>query len=353
MKAVVTHSATSKDRYDRMAQTRKLRVLLPSKTKPILPDGYREDLIKRLDFIPGFEVEPNLSLDKNPPEIAYLNPRETHIYIDYNSQRELEARDLAVLKKITKSYDHGKFKVPNLIRIKAWGNKLFCVDGQKTTLAALYNGLTIPFCITDETPESFVARQAVGFIGINFDRTAPSPSQLFPAQYFSGNESDIGLAKILQKYKIKPVSNFGGSQAKKRSPLETTCISILRKMYETQDKKAFEIICKIVEAVKFCPLERIHVGALNVIMFRIEPSAIDIDRMANAILSIADAHAKLEAIKSARNSFNKKSVSGELANIYMDRYKKGARAIITPTVHIGSVDISLQQKLTRKKNKAA
>lgn len=349
MKAKVEHSPTSEDRYKRMAQTSKLRILLPQATKPILPDGYREDLIKRLDFIPGLEVTPNPSLNKNPPEILYLNPRETYIYIDYNSQRELEARDLSVLKKIAQSYDWGKFKVPSLIRIKEWGNKLFCVDGQKQTLAALYNNLTIPFCITDETPESFVARQATGFIGINFDRTAPSSAQLFPAQYFTGNETDIGLAKILQKYKIKPVHNFGGSQSKKRSPLETTCITVLRKLYDTQDKKTFEIICKIVEAVRFCPLERMHMGALNLITYRIEPKEIDIDRMSNAILSITDSHAKLEAVNRARKAIKKTNISGELANIYMERYKMGAKALNAASVHIGNVDTSLQQKIARKK----
>lgn len=318
----LTYSPTRQQRTKNLQATRKLSHLVVVSNKPILPDGYRQDLVKPIVPIEGMEIEPKTLLTRAIPKVVWLNPRKHHIYIDHNIQREFEASDLRVLKEIAENFDWGQFKVPNLVEVPEWG-KVFCTDGQKATYAALYQNISIPFLKTIESPETYIKRQAVGFVGINHNRTAIKSSQLFSALYYRGDQNEISLSGILTRYGIKPKAGGGGRIKKTATPLETTCINILRKMHAEHNKKTFDIICRILAGVKFRPIRRAHLGALNIIPYRMEIEKIDVDRMINGILSISDEHALLKASENARKINNRSGmISVELANIYMVNYKK-------------------------------
>lgn len=315
-------SPAREQRAAKLKQTVTYRHLVPVSTKPILPDGYRENLIRPLEAIEGLEVKLNPSLAKATPEVVWLNPRKAKILIDFNIQRPLEASDLRIIKDMGENFDWGQFKVPTLVEVPEW-KMTFCVDGQKTTIAAMYNNLSIPFCKTIETPETYIKRQAMGFIGINFKRSVPRPDQLYSAYFHRGDENEIALAGILRKHGITPTTNKGGRIKDSASPLETTCINILRKLYAEKDKKTFDFLCKLIAGVKYKPIRRVHLDALNIISFRTELSSLNLDRMINAILSIDDKYAILLATTQARKMNSRAGmISRELADIYMSNYKK-------------------------------
>lgn len=304
----------------------KMRPFTPPAVKPTLPDGYREDLLTPLTAMEKLEVTPNKALADLAPEVRYINPRKTTIYCNRNYQRELDAADMAFLLEIGEGFDWGRFKVPNCY--EGPDGALHCTDGQKTILAAMFHDLTIPVLVLRVPPEESLARQADSFVGLNTVQRRAKALDIFAALYCRGDSEEVEFAKILKKHNIQPVRiNSGLPSGGKTQPCQTICINVLRAMHKDHGKTGFDTMCKLFSLIGYRPIQRIHIYAFNIIFARMEPTEIDLDRMRNAVLSIIDKHALLEAKENVRNSKRKTTPSAELANIYMARYSKKLRAL--------------------------
>lgn len=304
----------------------KMRPLTPAPMKPAVPDGYRDDLLTPLRTLEKLEVEPNKTLADLTPEVRYINPRKTTIYCNRNYQRELDAGDMAFLLEIGNGFDWGRFKVPNCY--EAPDGSLHCTDGQKTILAAMFHDLTIPILVIRAAPGESLARQADSFVGLNTIQRKAKALDIFAALYCRGDSEEVEFARILKKHNIQPVRISSGLPAGgKTQPCQTICINVLRAMHKEHGKHDFDIMCKLFSLIGYRPIQRLHIYAFNIIFARMEPSEIDLDRMMNAVRSILDKHAILEARENVRNSKKKTTPSAELANIYVARYSKNLRAL--------------------------
>ena len=306
--------------------TLQVRKFVPKSEKPVLPEGYKPELLHRLQPIDGLTVTPNPALKDCVWEVRAINPNVTPIYCDSNYQRELDASDLSFIQEISNNFDYGQFKVPTCFEEP--DGTLKCSDGQKSVIAASYHDIEIPVMVIRVKAEESISRQANSFVGINTQQRKARAVDIFSALYFRGDKAEADLVKALKKYGIAPHrSTNGGLIQGKCPPGHTTCINVLRIMHREHGQANFEIMCKLLKGAAYRPIQRVHLYALNILFQRMEARNIDVERMTNAILSIVDRHAILEARHNLTSAKRKSSLSAELANIYETRYKRNAVAL--------------------------
>ena len=117
-------------------------------------------------------------------EIKQVDP--TELWVDDRYQRNLSRKGTQLITKICKSWDWRKFKPP-VVTTEADG-RLHVIDGQHTAIAAASHPQIkkIPVMLVDATT---LAERAKTFIGINRDRVAVTPAQIFYAE-FAGNDPE-------------------------------------------------------------------------------------------------------------------------------------------------------------------
>lgn len=312
-------------RARKIQQSKNLKKLIKPSGKTILPTGYKPELVRAIGHIEGFEPKTATSVTQRKIEILHINPRQTVVFIDYNCQRELTGQSLSVLTEISERFDFLKFKAPTLL--KPPGNKLFCTDGQKSLYAAWYNNVAVPCLIVHCSAEEFMQAQAESFIAINTTQSRPTIADLFPALIMRGEGAESDIAALLKKHKINPVHNNGGQVGRFSAPRDTIALNTFREIHKQHGKDVLEWVCKVASQVGYRPIRAAHLRALAILYFRINPAKTDLDRLWNAINSIVDKYAFMEAKEAVYKSPKKTTIPTELANIYFQRYKKGSRAL--------------------------
>lgn len=304
-------------------RTRELKHKTPKIEKPVFHEYHDEKLVEQLGPIPGFEIECEPYLVP-PPEIRLVDP--TTLYIDRNYQRVLSPLDLRLLQDITVKFSWAEFKVPNAFEDE--DGRLFLTDGQKSALGAIYRKIPlIPIVVTKAPQEESLRQQATAFVGINSRRKAIPAQEMFTALLVTGDESERALANILRANNIQPVANRGSTTENNYTVGQTQSITILRALHKQHGDANFDVMCRMMAAARFRPIKREHIHAMGAIVDTMDADKIDIDRMANAIRSIVDRHALLEAREASRKSNRHVSVGKALADIYLTGYRRKAKAL--------------------------
>jgi len=305
-------------------RTKELAPKTPAITKDVFYGLYDEKLVEQLGPIEGLRIkdEPYLI---TPPETRLIDPRS--LYIDRNYQRKLTALDLRLLEEIGNEFAWDEYKIPNVFEDAA-NERLFVTDGQKTVLAAIHRHVPlVPVFVITAPQTELLKRQANSFVGINMRRKAIPAQEMFTALLVRGDDRELALAKILRANGIQPVGNRGNAAHGKYNQGETQSISILRNLHKHHGDENFSAICKIMTAARFRPIKREHLNALGAIADKEDVKKIDVDRMANAIRSIVDKYALLEARDISMKSNRHIQIGHALADIYLTRYKQKAKAI--------------------------
>lgn len=302
-------------------ESARLRRLFPVSEKSVMGGEYNQNLIKKLGIIDSLEVQPNIVEASDFPEIRYVNPRKD-LYVDHNWQRELKGTSLVLLTEIIQNFDWSAFKVPNVYE---WPDKrLFATDGQTTIIACAHHPeiKTIPVLVLKAPLEDLMRRQAKSFVTINQNRRIVSSSDILPALICGGDSRAMAMANILREFNIqlKPVQYIDKTG---QAPGESFCVNIFRHMHNKYGDDDFRIICKILHHAARAPIRREHLWALNsIFQSKISPEKINFQRMGNAIRSITDKHAMLEAKSIIANPHTKlRKQSDALAQIYWARYE--------------------------------
>ena len=200
-------------------------------------------------------------------------------------------------------------------------------DGQKTALAAIHRGLTrLPALIYDVPLGEGIERQATSFVGINTDRRAILASELLTAMVVAGAPEAREFSSIMLRYGISPRDSSSLSY-QNMAPGETTCIALMQSSFRQTGRDEFEALCRVLIEAQFRPIRREHIGAVRVAISKIGMEYLDYDRLSNAIRSIVDKHARLEAVDAAKKSYTRTTVAQALAAIYLIRYKRNAKAL--------------------------
>ncbi len=309
---------------NRTFRANQLKAFVPQSKKLVLPEQYEDGLIVPLERIEGLEIDDSARVAGVYPTYRDINPQ-TDIWVDRNYQRSLKASDLVKIERIGNSFDYEKVKALTCFVMS--GNRLFATDGQKTALAAIHRGITkLPALVYDVPIKDRLSRQAHSFIGINAERSAIPATELLTALIISGEPDAVEFANTLKAYGIKPRER-AATDHKRIEANETLSITLLQNLFHQVERPVFDAVCAIVSKAMFKPIRREHIWAARIVVEGLTPDALDSDRLDNAIKSIVDKHAILEAKENARKALKRTTVAAELASIYMKRYNKRAKAL--------------------------
>lgn len=290
-----------------------------NKRKTVIRNEYHPDKIGRLSPIENFAPECNSLEGVELPRQAWVRPAD--IWIDKNWQRNLRPSDISRINKICGSFDWRWFKTINLIE---WPDgRLFCSDGQKSSIAALYHPDVekIPALITKASGDDLLAIQAEAFVCINTNRDAIPPQDIFNALLIGGDPSSVELVEILERNKIRPLAANPGPSLLASG--DTLCIATLRELHLRRGADWLSLLCSILHEGQYRPVKREHIYAIDKAIDM--KGTLDPKRMGQAIRSIVPKHASLEARENARKLGISKSTA--LAKLLLERYKAGKKAL--------------------------
>lgn len=125
-------------------------------------------------------MEPGM-VELEKPTYTWVDPRE--LWVDARYQREMGDKSRRLIRGMVTAWDWAKFTPPKCARD---GTRLVVTDGQTTAIGAASNPRIdlIPVQVVN-MPE--LERQADAFVGLNRDRVALTPLQLFRASLLAGN----------------------------------------------------------------------------------------------------------------------------------------------------------------------
>lgn len=308
----------------RSARANELKKYTRKTGKKILPTAYDDSLNVQLRRIPGFEPDCSNPIEGEYPEYRDINPQ-TELFIDANYQAELRANALVQVEKIVKNFSFDAIKA--LTVYERAGGGYVATDGQKTGLAAIYRGLTrFPALVHRDPDGSGIVRQARSFLGVNSERRIVPAADILTALITSQNQQAVEFAELMREFKIQPRDRDSSTQ-RNLQPRETTCCSLFRDIHARAEPEHFKAMLQILSDARFAPIRREHIWAARAVVETLGAEKLDYDRMRNAIRSIGDKYAILEAKENARNALKKTTVANELAAIYIHRYKKRAIAL--------------------------
>lgn len=157
-------------------------------------------------------------------EIRQVAP--TDLYVDERYQRNLTRKSVDLIVKMCRSWDWRKFRPPAVTEDA--DGRLHVMDGQHTAIAAASHPSikTIPVIVVDATT---LAERAETFIGINRDRVAVTPSQIFYAELQANDTEAVAVkamcdsADVVVLRQPPPRNEYGAG--------ETLAIATLRKLW--------------------------------------------------------------------------------------------------------------------------
>jgi len=298
------------------------RPALPDSGKLIMPTMYDSTLIKPLAVIPGLKLEPK-SL-KGVAKPKFIEADFGNCYIDQNYQRELAMSNCQLIECGVNNFDYTLFKVPN--GIQGESGKIYITDGQTSALICLHHPdiLKVPLWVVRVSNDEFIARCARAFVGLNECHIPVNRADKFTALQTMGDPDALAVADIFRIHRIQPVrSNKSGN---KSAAGETRLLGTLQSLYKRHGSDLLSRLCAVCSGAKYSPITRVHVWALmEILKPDMDKNKIDDERLINAIRSIADRHAISEATLNAKRRMW--PVPRSLAELYMERYKKGATAL--------------------------
>lgn len=298
------------------------RPALPPSNKLILPTGYDSTLVAPLEIIPGLNLNPNSLKGQVKPEKVEADFADC--LIDRNYQRDLGQGNAMLIEHGVNHFDWTLFKLPNGIRGKS--GKIYITDGQTSSLICLHHPeiKKLPIWVAQVSEAEFVARCARAFVGLNECHIPVNRADKFTALQTMGDPVANSIAQIFRAYGIKPVRV--NKAPNKYAAGETRLLGTLQGLYKRYGHEALERICLVAAGAGYSPIVRHHVNALmEILLPDMEAKKIDNERLINAIRSIADRHAVAEATLTAKRRMW--TVPRALADLYKERYKKGAIAL--------------------------
>lgn len=188
-------------------------------------------------------------------EIKQVNP--TDLWVDERYQRNLSRKGADLITKMCRSWDWRKFKPP--VVTVADDGRLHVMDGQHTAIAAAShpNIKTIPVMLVDATT---LEERAETFIGINRDRVAVTPAQIFYAELAAGDAEAKAVKAMCDAADViilrqPPAKNEYGTG-------ETMAIMSCRRLYRVHGAELGVKVLNILVESGISPVSEWSIGAV-------------------------------------------------------------------------------------------
>ena len=135
------------------------------------------------------------------PDVKRAEPGETpdlcwlpvsDLVVDRSYQREFAERSITLIRKIVREFDWARVR-PAVVIARSDG-RFEVIDGQHlATAAATHGGIADIPCLV--VPDRETAGKAAAFVGLNRDRVAMTPLQVFKAELEMGDETATAVAE--------------------------------------------------------------------------------------------------------------------------------------------------------------
>lgn len=193
-----------------------------------------------------------------PPQIVMLRPSQLVVNEEY--QRSLSKNSLDQIKRMAHEFDWDKFKVPNVARTE--DPEIYeVVDGQHTAIAAITNGrVPVLPCLLQKT--SSLKEKAAGFIGINTQRTALTPVQIFHAKVAAQDDEAIAVECAMSRAGVTllPLAHMDRN---KYAVGETTAIGSMMQIAKRSGDTRLSTILRIAVLAGAAPVSAMLIKALD------------------------------------------------------------------------------------------
>ncbi len=183
------------------------------------------------------------------------------LWVDEKYQRRLAAKGVKLIQKIAVDWDWRKFNPPTVVM--AEDGKMHVIDGQHTAIAAVTRG------DLDKIPVKLVGastlqERAATFVGINSDRTAVTPVQLFYAEIAAGDAKAVAAKKMCDEAGVT-VLRFAPPRGE-FSVGETFAVATMRRLRDKQGHVLGVRILKMLVDAGIAPINDWAVGAVILLL---------------------------------------------------------------------------------------
>jgi len=203
--------------------------------------------IKPMTF-PG--TKPSV-IDGSRPVMIWVDP--LSLYVDGSYQRDLTPRSVSLIRDIYREFAWTKIKPPIAVKVDS-GYRI--IDGQHTAIAAASIGLKeIPIFIVD-APE--IIQQAQAFVAHNRNRLTITSLDIHRALVAGGEPLAIAIDAACKRTGVNFRYIGYGS---KINIGDTSCISIIRRIFSKQGPEQAEKVLTILVRAKLAPISEAHLLA--------------------------------------------------------------------------------------------
>jgi len=178
----------------------------------------------RMIDISGIEPVESSAASSPKPDLAWVKIRS--LVIDDRYQRDLGPKNISVIRRIAADFDWAMF-TPVTVSImrgpRPGREKFVLIDGQHRVHAAALAGLRlVPALIVDIPPE----KQAAAFAGINSQRTAVTPINMFKAALMAGEQWAVEAEAAVREAGCRLMTY--NKSAAQRKPREIFAVGLIR-----------------------------------------------------------------------------------------------------------------------------
>jgi hypothetical protein len=177
----------------------------------------------------------------------------------------------------------------------------------------------------DEIPAVLVDAQGIqdqadSFIGLNTNRIAVHPLDLFRASIVAGDERNIEMKRIMDEIGIglPRTSACIGKEEDKEN--KTQAVNTLKTAFNKHGPAKFTVLLEKLAACKFAPLRAEHIKAFTEIMFVFTTQRYSHEKLVDVVTALNDSDVRSEAARTAGHLACPKWKA--LAIVYKNYYRK-------------------------------
>lgn len=240
------------------------------------------------------------------------------LFVDHAYQRLARTeRSVRAIRKMVTTFRWAKFQ-PITVALRADG-RYAVVDGQHRALAVIHHPgiLSIPCWIVEAEQ---VSDQAGVFVGVNGDRSAMTPLQVFRAELAACEPDAIDVKRVLDMSGIEICWNIA---ARGVPPGQTQAIATVRRLLKTDDEKLVIDALKLLKAAHATRANQLRADVIKAVamILKVHGSRLDRQRF-ERVVGQYDCDQITDAARAYKKVVGGSTVGGIVATL-QKAYDKG------------------------------
>jgi hypothetical protein len=196
-----------------------------------------------------------------PPEIAWVNPRDLFVEEDY--QREIGEKSVKLIRNIYSAFSWHLMKPPICFRAEERGDVLVVIDGQHTAIAAASRRIDrIPVLVF---ANATLAQRAVAFVGHNVNRVALTGPAIYRAAVAHGDAVAIEMRSACEESGVTILTQ-AIDLSRERPVGETIAIGAIRSTLMRRGRAHLVRVLRVLVAAGRGPVKAQEITAASIIL---------------------------------------------------------------------------------------